>query len=197
MSFIDKAITVLRNSGIILIPTDTHFALAADPYSPDAVEKLTLLKRSPCTREMTFCFCELADIWEWVDVSPWQRSKIEMLSRACWPGTFKISLRKKQRADFLPGAGDILPVVCVKNSQMRTIISRLGRPLVVIPAGYPQDEGDLVSFTLAREDMGDCVDLVVPSNCKNPSRTATTHISLLDDKVSILRHGELDISSLL
>ncbi|TAT62428.1 hypothetical protein EGM92_16240, partial [Enterobacter cloacae] len=94
-------------------------------------------------------------------------------------------------------AGDILPVVCVKNSQMRTIISRLGRPLVVIPAGYPQDEGDLVSFTLAREDMGDCVDLVVPSNCKNPSRTATTHISLLDDKVSILRHGELDISSLL
>ncbi|ADF63510.1 MULTISPECIES: L-threonylcarbamoyladenylate synthase [Enterobacter] len=197
MSFIDKAITVLRNSGIILIPTDTHFALAADPYSPDAVEKLTLLKRSPCTREMTFCFCELADIWEWVDVSPWQRSKIEMLSRACWPGTLKISLRKKQRADFLPGAGDILPVVCVKNSQMRTIISRLGRPLVVIPAGYPQDEGDLVSFTLAREDMGDCVDLVVPSNCKNPSRTATTHISLLDDKVSILRHGELDISSLL
>jgi hypothetical protein len=65
MSFIDKAITVLRNSGIILIPTDTHFALAADPYSPDAMEKLTLLKRSPGTREMTFCFCELADIWEW------------------------------------------------------------------------------------------------------------------------------------
>ena len=47
MSFIDKAITVLRNSGIILIPTDTHFALAADPYSPDAVEKLTLLKDRP------------------------------------------------------------------------------------------------------------------------------------------------------
>lgn len=196
MSFIDQAITILRNSGIILIPTDTHFALAADPFSPEAVEKLTLLKRSPCTRGMTFCFCELTDIWEWIDVSPWQRSKIDMFSRAYWPGPLKISLQKKQRAESLPGEADILSVVCVKNSQTRTIISRLGRPLVVIPAGYPQDEMGLVSFTLARQNMGDIVDLVVPSNCKNPSRTATTHISLLDDKVSIIRHGELDISSL-
>ena len=46
MSFIDKAITVLRNSGIILIPTDTHFA-RQPIHSPDAVEKLTLLKDRP------------------------------------------------------------------------------------------------------------------------------------------------------
>ncbi|RWR01434.1 hypothetical protein ED28_13145 [[Pantoea] beijingensis] len=197
MSFVDKATTVLRNSGTILIPTDTHFALAADPFCPDAVEKMTLLKTSLCAKELTFCFCDVADIWEWVDVSPWQRNKIETLSRACWPGPLKISLRKNPRATALVGTGAILPVVCVKNSQMRNIISRLGRPLVVIPAGYPQDENDLVSFTLAREDMGDIVDLVVPSNCKNPSRMATTHISLLDDKVSVIRHGELDISRFL
>lgn len=102
MSFIDKAITVLRNSGIILIPTDTHFALAADPYSPDAVEKLTLLKRSPCTREMTFCFCELADIWEWVDVSPWQRSKIEMLSRPAGPAPLKSACERNSAPIFFP-----------------------------------------------------------------------------------------------
>ncbi len=197
MSFVDKAITVLRNSGTILIPTDTHFALAADPFCPDAVEKMTLLKTSLCAKELTFCFCDVADIWEWVDVSPWQRSKMDALSRAFWPGPLKISLRKNRQAPSLAGSGATLSVVCVKNSQMRSIIRQLGRPLVVIPAGYPQDENSLVSFTLAREDMGDIVDLVVPSNCRSPSRLATTHISLLDDKISVIRHGELDISSLL
>ncbi|RXX49893.1 hypothetical protein DD600_26660, partial [Enterobacter cloacae] len=125
-----------------------------------------------------------------------QISKIEMLSRACLPGTLKISVRKKQRAGFLPGVGDILPVVCVKNRQMRTIISRLGKPLVVMPAGYPRDEGDRVRFTLAPEDMADCVDLVVPPNGQNSTRTASTPNSLLDTGRPILPHGERENTSL-
>ncbi|MFK3661295.1 L-threonylcarbamoyladenylate synthase [Scandinavium sp. NPDC088450] len=197
MSFTDKAVSVLQKGGIILVPTDTHFALAADPFCPDAVSKLMLLKTSLSVKDITLCFCDLTGIWAWVEVSQWQRNKIEVLSRAFWPGTLKVHLQKRQQEAALPGEGNTVSVVCVKNHQMRNIISRLGRPLMVIPAGAQQHTGGLVSFTIAREDLGDWVDLVVPSNSKNLTRQATTHISLLNDQVSILRRGELDISALL
>ncbi len=194
MSFAEKAVTVLQNGGVILVPTDTHFALAVSPFCPEAVDKMTMLKASLSVKEMTLCFCELAEIWDWVEVSQWQKCKIETLSKSYWPGTLKISLQKKRLSTLMPDEGDVVSVVCVKNSQIRSIISLLNSPLIVIPAGSQQDTSDLVSFTLAREDMGDIVDLVVPSNSKNSNRTATTHISLLDDKISIIRSGELDIS---
>ncbi|MBK4716657.1 MULTISPECIES: L-threonylcarbamoyladenylate synthase [Tenebrionibacter/Tenebrionicola group] len=194
MLFLDKAVAILQNGGIILVPTDTHFALAASPYCPEAVEKMVMLKSSLSVNEMTLCFCEMAEIWPWVEVSPWQKRKIEALSRAYWPGALKISLKKKKQSMFLPCEGDIVSVVCVKNRQIRSIISLLKGPLVVIPAGCQQNTSHLVSFTRAREYMGDMVDLVVPSNSKVSNKEATTHISLLDDKLSIIRHGEIEIS---
>ncbi len=194
MSFVEKAVTVLQNGGIILVPTDTHFALAASPFCPEAVDKMTMLKASLSVKEMTLCFCELTEIWPWVEVSQWQKGKLEALSRAYWPGTLKISLQKKPQSVIILEEGDMVSVVCVKNSQLRSIISLLQSPLMVIPAGSQQDTRNLVSFTLAREGMGDMVDLVVPSNSKNSNTTATTHISLEGDKVSILRSGDLDIS---
>ncbi|WP_435954995.1 L-threonylcarbamoyladenylate synthase [Dryocola sp. BD626] len=197
MSFIEKAVTVLRNEGVILVPTDTHYALAANPLCQHAMEKLAALQQTLRVDEMTYCFNEVSGIWRWIEVTPWQRLKIELLSQLYWPGALKMTLRRQRGVLPYSPAGDELSVVCVKNTLLRGIIAAFDHPLVVIPAASLAEKGPLVSFTLAREGLGDIVDLVVPSNSKNTCRQATTHISLLNDIVTLIRPGELDISDFL
>lgn len=197
MSFVEKAVTVLKNEGIILVPTDTHFAIAASPFCQSAMGKMGRLKVSLQEQAVTLCFSDAAKIWRWVDASHWQRAKVERCSQLFWPGALKITLPKKKDVLPLLDGGDHIALVCVKNRLLKEIIDAFDNPLAVIPATRAAEHERLVSFTLAREDVGDRVDLVVPSNSKNFCRQATTHISLLDDKVTVLRQGDLEINGFL
>lgn len=197
MSFIERVINILNNDGTILVPSDTHFAIAVNPNSAKALDWLVNQKSILNVKEITFCFTELEQIWDWIDVSAWERIQLDILSNTFWPGPLKISLKASEAAfnNILPDKS--IAVVCVKNAIFREIITVLGMALAVIPAGYYGNSTKLVSFTKAREGFGTAVDLVVPTRNKNMQTKATTHISLINDTITILRQGELDITDYL
>lgn len=197
MSFIETALEILTNEGVLLVPTDTHFAVAANPNSLKAMEKLSYLKDSLGISDITFCFSKISQIWPWVDYNLWQKKKIESLGKLFWPGPLKISIKARQSSlKFIHGR-DIISVLCVNNSLVNSIITAQNSPLAVIPAFSDGESNTLVNLSSARKSFGDKVDLVVPSNNKCFCSQATTHILILDQTIEIIRQGDIDVKDYL
>lgn len=197
MSFIHHTVNLLNNDGVILVPTDTHFALAASSDSELAMRRLLAFKQELAVTTLTFCFAESQSIWPWVQVSAWQRQQIERLGKKFWPGALKLSVKGQGKLTQYLAADKVITVSCVRNVLLCQLIQQLDKPLAVIPAFCPEPFEPLVSFTRARECFGSRVDWVVPSNNKPRYHHATTHLSLLEDRLTVIRAGALDLSGYL
>lgn len=192
MSFIDSAVICLQQDGVILVPTDTHYALAINPFSELACQRLEGLKDKDHLDQVSFCISHTDLLWPWVALSPWQEIQLKQLSAQYWPGPLKILLPKSQIApnhSFMHDGS--LAVVCNKNKLLNSIIDKLGCPLAVLPATQSDTGTGLVSMTTARDNFGSVVDMVVPTNNRNACILATTFVSLLDKRVKILRQGDI------
>lgn len=197
MSFINHTVTLLNNHGVILVPTDTHFALAASPMSALAMARLLAFKQELAVSTLTFCFSDRQQIWPWIKVTAWQHQQIERLGKKFWPGALKLSVKGSPRLLNYLAADEVITISCMRNQLLSQLIQKLDTPLTVIPALCPEQSEALVSFTRAREYYGSRVDWVVPSNNKPIFQQATTHLSLLDDRYEIIRAGALDLSGCL
>lgn len=194
MSFIDNTVALLSHHGVILVPTDTHYALAASPISLPAMAKLQAFKQELAISTLTFCFADRQQVWPWIEATPWQRQQIERLGKKFWPGALKLRVNASIKAVKDLAVDEAITLSCVRNQLLNQLIQKLDTPLAVIPALYPRQSAELVSFTKAREYFGSRVDRVVPSNNKPPVHQATTYLSLLDDKFDLLRAGAVDLT---
>ncbi len=195
MSFIDSAVICLQKDGVILVPTDTHYALAINPFSESACQRLDNLKGNNYHDQMTFCIPDTEALWPWVILSDWQHLQVKYLTHQHWPGSLKLLLPKSELApnhSFMSNSS--IAMVCNKNSLLNSIINKLGYPLAVLPAIQSDAGTSLVSMTAARDNFGSLVDMVVPTNDRNVSVRATTFVSLLDDQIQILRQGDIHIN---
>lgn len=193
MSFIDLAVECLKQDGVILVPTDTHYALAASPFSQSAAQRLSKMKIHK-KEQATLCVISIQDLLPWVTLSSWQREKLHFFAQSYWPGPIKFLLPKSDQVpDNLLMPGESVAFLCNHNSLLNTTIAALQHPLMVLPASTASASNELVNMTAARGNFGTQVDMVLPSNNRNQCSRATTFVSLLDDRVELLRLGDVII----
>ncbi|WLS79029.1 Sua5/YciO/YrdC/YwlC family protein [Erwinia pyri] len=193
MSFIDLAVDCLKRDGVILVPTDTHYALAASPFSASAAQRLSEMKAQK-TEQATLCVTGINNLLPWVTLNGWQREQLHFFAQRYWPGPLKFLLPKSDRVPENPlMSGSSVAVLCNHNSLLNATIDALGHPLMVLPASVTTASDGLVSMTAARDNFGALVDMVIPSNNRNQCSHATTFVSLLDNRVELLRRGDVII----
>ncbi|MEN5018579.1 Sua5/YciO/YrdC/YwlC family protein [Erwinia sp. Eh17-17] len=193
MSFIDLAVECLKQDGVILVPTDTHYALAASPFSQSAAQRLSKMKTQKM-EQATLCVTSIQNLLPWVALSSWQHEQLHFFAQRYWPGPLKFLLPKSDQVPENPlMPGESVAVLCNRNCLLNTTIAALEHPLMVLPAIAATASGGLVSMTAARDNFGTQVDMVLPSNNRNQCSHATTFVSLLDDWVELLRHGDVII----
>lgn len=193
MSFIDLAAQCLKEDGVLLVPTDTHYALAASPFSHPAAKRLCQMKAQN-VEQATLCVTGINNLLSWVTLNDWQREQLHFLAQRYWPGPLKLQLPKSSLVPehpLLQGAS--VAVLCNHNSLLNAIIAALGDPLLVLPASTVSATDGLVSMTAARDNFGTLVDMVIPSNNRNQCSHATTFVSLLNNRIELLRHGDVII----
>ncbi|WP_380179060.1 L-threonylcarbamoyladenylate synthase [Kalamiella sp. sgz302252] len=192
MSFIDLAVACLKQDGVLLAPTDTHYALAISPYSLPACRRLRSIKQSD--EQATLCVAQPQQLDPWVTLNVWQRQQVQALAQRYWPGPLKLLLPKAAEVPehqlITDGA---IAVVCTNNKLLNATIAALGHPLIVLPATRAGSGTGLVSLTAARDSYGDLVDMVIPSNNRNVCSWATTFVSLLHNRLDVLRRGDVVI----
>lgn len=181
----DEAVAWLESGGVVGMPTETVYGLAADACDEEAVAHIYRLKGRPAHNPLIVHACSLGMartvLSEWSDAA-------EALAHAFWPGPLTLVMRADE--DIVPAARAGLPTVGVRvpaHPVAYQLIVAFGGPLVAPsanPAGY-------VSPTTAehvRSHWGPDEVMVLDGG---PCRAGleSTVLSLVGDRPRILRPG--------
>ncbi len=155
---VDRALEVLRAGGLVAIPTETVYGLAADAANESAVRRIFEAKGRPADHPLIVHVASAAQLSDWANEIP---TAAERLAATCWPGPLTL---------LVPKAPHVLPVVTggrptvgvrVPAHPLTTeLLTRFGGGLAAPSA----NRFGMVSPTTAqhvRDDLGDLVDYVL------------------------------------
>src|SRR5918993_2871728 len=101
---IDRAVEVLRKGGLVAVPTETVYGLAADADNEDAAQKLFAAKGRPADHPVIVHIYGANSLDDWASEVP---DAARVLAAAFWPGPLTLVLKRSARArDVLTGGQD-------------------------------------------------------------------------------------------
>lgn len=186
------AIEAIQRGGLVAMPTETVYGLAADATDPAAIARVFEAKGRPTDHPLIVHLAEGSDLERWApEASPAARE----LAATCWPGPLTLIV---PRSDLLPaevaGGRDTIGLRVPAHPMARELIRLSGVPLAAPSA----NRFGAVSPTTAdhvRNDLGDAVDVVVDGGpC--PIGVESTIVDTTVEPVQILRAGAITAEDL-
>jgi len=89
---VDKAVGILKQGGLVALPTETVYGLAADAKNPEAVAKVFAVKGRPSNHPLIVHMGSKEELNEWATDIPEVAWK---LAETFWPGPLTLLLRRK------------------------------------------------------------------------------------------------------
>jgi L-threonylcarbamoyladenylate synthase len=150
-SSFDDAVAALRAGELVVYPTETFYGIAADPFSPSALEKLFAIKARDPQKPIALIAADAPMAFEIAREIP---SIARLFADAFWPGALTIVL--PARAGFpaqLVGPDGGVGVRVSPHPIARALSEKLGRPITATSANR---SGETPASTLpaARESLG-------------------------------------------
>jgi L-threonylcarbamoyladenylate synthase len=136
---LDAAAAVLRDGGIVALPTETTYGLAADPRNRQSIERLFRLKRRPADRPVGLLISD-PDHLAGIVVAP-RPDLVADLAAAFWPGplTLVLPVGPDRMAPGVSPAGTIA-VRISSHPVARAVAERFGGAITATsanPSGCP------------------------------------------------------------
>ena len=183
----DKVIEVLKSGGIVVIPTDTLYAVACDALNPKAIEKVCRLKGINPEKTNLSILCN--DIAMVSDYAKFDNYAFKLMKDNT-PGPFTFLYRA---ASSLPKAFKGRKIVGIRipaNDTVRKIVERLGNPLLSTSISY-SEEDYAVNPDLILEEYEDKADLMVMGEEGNIQPSAI--IDCTAAQPEIIREGPIPL----
>jgi len=124
---VDLAAAAVRSGGLVGMPTETVYGLAADATDPAAVARVFAVKDRPVDRPLIVHLSDPRDTDEWtVDVPEYARR----LARSLWPGPLTLVLpRSRLAGDHVTGGQDTVGLRVPAHPVALELLRRAGRAL--------------------------------------------------------------------
>lgn len=184
---IQEAAKWILNGGIVALPTDTLYGLAADPFSTAAVARLFAVKGRAAERAVPLIASDGAQVGEYLGrLTPTGHR----LAERFWPGplTLLVAAPRALAHDVTGGTGKV-GVRVPADAVARAICAEAGRPVTATSAnvsGEPATaDPDQVELTL-----GDRVDLLIDTG-KTRGGAASTIVDATGSTPILVRAGAL------
>ena len=182
---IETAVDVLANGGVVAIPTDTLYGLAACAFNESAVLKVFELKGRPDGMALPLLLSDAEDArWCAEEVPP----DAMTLAEQFWPGALTLVLRKSAEVPNAVTAGlDTVALRVPDHPVPRAVSKALGAPITGTSANLSGRPG-LTSAAAVRAEFGDAIDFVLDWG-DAPGGVASTILDLSGDVRKVLRDG--------
>jgi len=183
---------IIRSGGLVILPTETFYALAADPFKEEAVRRIFGIKRRDQTKPLALIASDRASVAKLVlRMSP----LAEELADCFWPGSLTILLEPSRPVSpLLTGPSGKIGVRVPPQCPAGIVAADAGGWLTATSANLSGDlDPDDVS-KIAKEVLDD-VDLVMDLG-RTPGGKPSTVVEPLDDHFRILRKGAVPLSAI-
>ncbi|MBN1120280.1 MAG: threonylcarbamoyl-AMP synthase [Anaerolineae bacterium] len=187
----EKAAQVIRAGGLIILPTDTVYGVAADLWQPEAVAALYAAKKRPPDRAIPVLLAAFEDIpIVSGDVPPLARH----LAEAFWPGPLTLAVSKRAELPEIVTAYPTVGVRIPDHNRAREVIHACGGALAVTSANLSGQPSPITAQEAA-DSLGESVDLVLDGGpC--PGGIPSTVVDISGGELVIVRAGPLSESIL-
>lgn len=187
----DRAISILREGGIVIFPTDTAFGIGCRMDDTKAVDRLFAIRKRPVTQATpVLVVSEDMALTYYLDPP----EIVRRLMRQYWPGALTIVAKCKEELVYSPirGGGETIGFRMPDHDITLAIIRGVGVPILGPSAnfhGHPTP----YRFENLDPELVKLVDLVVPGVCK--AGTASTVVDCSVTPYRILRQGAVRLIS--
>jgi len=124
---IARAVVVLRNGGLVAVPTETVYGLAADADNESAIRALFAAKGRPADHPVIVHIRDVHSLAEWAIDVP---DSAYLLAREFWPGPLTLVLNRSARArDVVTGGQNTVGLRSPSHPWMRAVLSSFGGAL--------------------------------------------------------------------
>ncbi|MDP3727063.1 MAG: L-threonylcarbamoyladenylate synthase [bacterium] len=185
---IERVVSLLRRGGVVAVPTDTVYGLAADVLKETAVKKVFRIKKRAHTKAVPVFIRDVAVAKEYAYVE----ARVNRLLGKFWPGQTTVVLRKRDvMPDLVTGGTPTVGLRVPDHPFLSLLLARYPNPLTATSANLSGSEpaSSAVHVQQTFQDHIPRPDLVVDGG-PLPSSTPSTVIDLTDPQnPKILRMG--------
>ncbi len=156
---LDRAAAVILAGGIVAIPTETVYGLAADATNAAAVAKIYTAKGRPSFNPLICHVSGLAMAEEHADLSPLARE----LAARFWPGPLTLVLARKSSSTIADLVTAGLPSIALRSPKhvaALELIVRVGRPLAA-PSANPSESLSPTTAKHVAHNLASKLDLIL------------------------------------
>lgn len=186
---VDAAVEVLAAGGLVAIPTETVYGLAADASNENAVRRIFAVKGRPADHPLIVHVADAAALDVWAAEVP---VAARMLADACWPGPLTVLVpRAAHVLDVVTGGratvGIRVPAHPLTAELLRRAAMR-GVPGLAAPSANRFGRVSPTTADHVRADLGADVDLILDGGpC--PVGVESTIVDCTVDPPQVLRPG--------
>jgi L-threonylcarbamoyladenylate synthase len=186
------AARLLRAGGVIALPTETVYGLAADALNPAAVRRIYAIKGRPADHPLIVHLADPAEITRYaIDIPP----AAHVLAERFWPGPLTLVLRKSDVVPYeVTGGQDTVALRTIDHPIAQAILRRFGGA-VAAPSANRFGRVSPTTAEHVRADLGDDVDLIVDGGAARVG-VESTIVDLTGSVPAILRAGAIGPSAL-
>src|SRR5262245_62253283 len=182
-----EAVAILQAGGVVAMPTDTLYGLAADPFSVDAVARVFAVKGRSAERAMPLVAADVDQIVTQIGPLPELARRLAM---TYWPGPLTLLVARPPSipADVAGGRGEI-GVRVPAHAVTRELCRACGRLLTATSANLsgepPSNDPDAIARAL-----GDGVDLLLEAG-RTPGGAPSTIVDVTGSEPRLVRPGAI------
>ncbi len=184
---IAEAVTALKAGGLVGMPTETVYGLAADAANPAAVARIFAAKGRPRFNPLIVHVTGRDMAAEIAEIPP----PAESLMSRFWPGPLTLVLDRRPDAAIAELATAGLPTIAVRapaHPVARELIARLGRP-VVAPSANRSGHVSPTTAAHVAADLGEAVAVVLDAGPSTVGLESTVVRLEADGRWWLLRPG--------
>jgi L-threonylcarbamoyladenylate synthase len=185
-----EAVSVLAAGGLVAMPTETVYGLAADALSPAAVAKIFALKGRPADHPLIVHLAPEAYLEDWAREIP---EAALALRAAFWPGPLTIILKKSARVpDLVTGGQDSVGLRCPSHPVAQRLLrefAKVGSGAIAAPSANKFGHVSPTTAGHVRDEFGPGLLIVDGGACE--VGLESTIVDLSRGKPVLLRPGAI------
>jgi L-threonylcarbamoyladenylate synthase len=184
---LDAAVRAIQDGGVVAMPTDTLYGLAADPFRAEAVARVFAVKGRSAGQALPLVAADFDQVSAWIGVLP---PLAAHLASRFWPGPLTLLLVAPETIPSALSAGTGRVGVRVPSHAVaRTLCHLCGHPLTATsanPSGAPPSaDPDEIARTL-----GGRIDVLVDAG-RAPGGPASTIVDVTGETPLLVRPGAI------
>jgi L-threonylcarbamoyladenylate synthase len=186
---ITKAVEILQRGGLVAMPTETVYGLAADAKNEAAVRGIFKAKERPFDHPLIVHLAQAQQIEEWAREIP---ASVWRLAEQCWPGPLTLILKKQAHVlDIVTGHQDTIGIRIPRHPIAQALLQAFGSGLAA-PSANKFTHISPTTAAAVQEELGDRIELILDGgDCV--VGLESTILDMTSEKPRILRPGMLSV----